>query len=409
MKIWLIMSGEPLALYGERPHRVGILSDMLANKGHYVTWWTTTFDHQNKKYFYNENKSVEVSDNLKMYFLHSNVEYKKNISFDRIFNHKQVSKSFISVAEELDKPDLIFCAFPTIDLAYEATIFGKDNNIPVIIDVRDLWPDIFLDPLPKMLKPIGKILLNSYINKTKYIFDNSSAITAVSDKYLEWAIDYSKRCRNSNDQVFPLGYKIDLDDNLDFEVSKLKFKQLGLNESKTLIWFVGTFGHTYNLSTVIKAARALKGRDDIQFVFTGDGEKMDEWSKLAQGLDNIIFTGWVDKVGLSYLSKVSDIGLMSYKKGAPQGLPNKIFEYMSSGLPIVSSLQTETKDLLLTEDIGLTYIADDVDDFIYNLKLLIDNKDKLKGMGDRAKLVFYDKYSSAIIYENMINYFEKKF
>ena len=53
MNIWLVMSGEPLEMFGERPHRVGILSKMLVQKGHKVTWFTTTFDHQHKKYWFN--------------------------------------------------------------------------------------------------------------------------------------------------------------------------------------------------------------------------------------------------------------------------------------------------------------------------------------------------------------------
>ena len=73
---------------------------------------------------------------------------------------------------------------------------------------------------------------------------------------------------------------------------------------------------------------------------------MKKWSKLAIGLQNVVFTGWVNKHELKYLSDIADIGLMAYSKGAPQGLPNKIFEYMSSGIPILSSLQGETEDFL---------------------------------------------------------------
>jgi len=408
MNIWLVMSGEPLALYGERPHRVGVLSEMLLAKGHKVTWWTTTFDHQNKSYFYDKYTQIDVKKNLTMNFLHSDTEYKKNISFARISNHEQVAQCFVNTANSLDKPDLIFCAFPTIDLAYQATLYGNKNNVPVIVDVRDLWPDIFLDPLPKFLKSFGKLLLAKYFRQTKYIFNHCTAITAVSDKYLEWAIGYSNRGKNQDDRVFPLGYQKTLDKDLDLNSSRLKFEQLGLIESKILVWFVGTFGQTYDLSTVINAARELKERDDIQFILTGDGEKMAEWSRLAKDLGNVIFTGWVDKLDLSYLSRVSTIGLMSYKKGAPQGLPNKVFEYLSAGLPILSSLQTETKELLKNEHVGLTYVADDIKGFIFNLKELIDNKSKLEEMGGKAISLFETKYSSGIIYENMINYFDKE-
>ena len=409
MNIWLIMSGEPLALYGERPHRVGVLSEMLTKKGHKVTWWTTTFDHQNKSYFYDKYTKVDVGPSLDMFFLHSDIEYKKNISIARVFNHKQVSNCFISVSGREEIPDLIFCAFPTIDLAYQATLYGKRNNVPVIIDVRDLWPDIFLDSGPDVLRPLGRFLLSRYFRQTKYIFSNCTAITAVSDRYLDWAIEYSNRPKGPSDRVFPLGYQEESDGEFDFKSPQLSFQKIGLNESKLLVWFVGTFGQTYNLSTVIKAARELQDRDDIQFILTGDGEKMEEWSRLAEGMSNVIFTGWVDKLGLAYLSHVSSIGLMSYRNGAPQGLPNKIFEYLAAGLPILSSLQTETKNLLRSEAVGYTYSSDDVGDFLANLKLLVDDKGQLKDMGERARALFEARYSSSTIYGNMIDYFHENF
>ncbi|WP_223270270.1 glycosyltransferase family 4 protein [Colwellia sp. C1TZA3] len=402
------MSGEPLALYGERPHRVGVLSEMLVDAGHKVTWWTTTFDHQNKKYFYDKYTKVDIKKNLTMRYLHSKVAYRKNISFARINNHKLVAKNFTEVSSSLEKPDLIFCAFPTIDLAYHATSYAVKNDIPVVIDVRDLWPDILLQALPKTFKFIGEFLLSRYFRQTKYIFNNCTAITAVSDNYLQWAIGYTDIDRSDSGHVFPLGYQKNIVSEYDLHASQLKFQDIGLDESKILIWFVGTFGQTYDLNTIIKAARKLKHRDDIQFILTGNGEKMEEWAKLAKGLHNVIFTGWVDKLGLDYLSSVSTIGLMSYKKGAPQGLPNKVFEYLSAGLPILSSLQTETKDLLKNEQVGLTYIAGDVDDFIINLKNLIDNKNLLTSMKEKSTLVFETQYSSSIIYGNMIKYFEKK-
>jgi len=128
MNIWLIMSGEPLEMFGERPHRIGLLSKMLVEKGHNVIWFTTTFDHQHKKYLYEKTTKIKSSFGVNMVFLHSNTPYYKNISLDRIKNHKEVGEEFYRVAKNLDKPDIILSAFPTIDLAYNAVNYAKENN-----------------------------------------------------------------------------------------------------------------------------------------------------------------------------------------------------------------------------------------------------------------------------------------
>lgn len=403
MNIWIITTGEPLPLVGERAHRVGILSKMLSEKGHNVSWWTTTFDHQTKSYIKNSFSKKINNNGVNLVMLHSNQPYDKNISLNRIINHKQVSEDFKLKSKTKVKPELIFCSYPTVQLSYQAVRYGLENRVPVFIDVRDLWPDIFLHPLPKFLRPLGKIFLFNYFRKARFIFNNCDGITGVSEKYLNFGLKYAGRIKSKKDDVFPLGYdtqgenEINLDDH--------DFKQLNIISENFNIWFVGTFGRTYDLTTVIKVAKKIeKTHPNVSFIFTGDGEKMEIWKKESKFLKNIVFTGWVGKDELHYISSKSNIGLMAYSEGAPQGLPNKIFEYMSAGLPILSSLQTETKELISNEKLGLSYIPNNPNDLLLKLKTLISNKKLLKEMRYNSLKTFKEKFDSEIIYENLIKF-----
>ena len=59
MKVWLVKLGEPLPVDGNRRlHRYGILAEMLSQKGHEVTWWTSTFDHWDKKQRFETDKAL---------------------------------------------------------------------------------------------------------------------------------------------------------------------------------------------------------------------------------------------------------------------------------------------------------------------------------------------------------------
>jgi len=411
MNIWLVTTGEPLQLQNERPHRVGILSNKLVKQNHNVIWWTTTFDHQSKNYIYDNDKEVIISEKLKMTFMHSSIGYRKNVSLNRLINHKLVADKFRRLAESKKTPDIIYCSFPTIDLSYQAVKYGIKNNIPVIIDTRDLWPDIFINPFPKFSHSLINLLLSKYIKQTKYLFKNCESITAVSEKYLNWALNYGSRKRTINDQVFPLAYEKHNNSNNDNLTNQIDaFSKIGINPSKKIAWFVGTFGRTYDLTTVIKSARILENNEvnDIQFVLTGDGEKMNEWSKLAKGLKNVVFTGWVNKPELQYLSSIADIGLMAYSKGAPQGLPNKIFEYMSAGVPILSSLQSETKELLSKNKIGLTYEPLNVDGFVEKLLYLCKDDLLREQMGTSGKELLEKEYTADIVYDRLIQHLEKQ-
>ena len=162
MNIWLITIGEPLKTQNERPCKTGILSKMLVDKGHQVTWWTSTFDHQSKSYIYNNDKCISVEENLEMIYLHSNIGYKKNVSIKRIINHKLIAKKFNKISDIKSTPDIIYCSFPPIELSFAAVYYAKRKNIPVVVDARDLWPDIFFNPFPQLFHPVLKILLNGY-------------------------------------------------------------------------------------------------------------------------------------------------------------------------------------------------------------------------------------------------------
>ena len=405
--IWLITVGESLPIGNNKIWKTAMLAKLLSENNNVIRW-TSSFDHQQKEYLCNKNVKVKITDKWSRYFLHSETPYYKNVSFSRIKNHREVAYNFEQEAQKTPVPELIYCSFPTIELAFSAVRYGEKNNIPVIVDVRDLWPDIFLDLMPSFIQSLGKLLLKKSLNKTAYIFKKAYGITGVSKKYLDFGLKYANREKTNRDGVFPLGYE---------DGAKLKFGEKDLEELKHLkidpnkinVWFVGSFGKTYDLSLIIKAANKIsKKHPDVNFIFTGDGENMSKWKKEANALKNIIFTGWGGKKEIQYLSENSNIGLMAYAKGAPQGLPNKLFEYMASGLPILSSLQTETKDLLEDEQIGLTYLADSSESFIIELEKLLLNVNELQEMAKRSRQVFENNFRSEIIYKNLTEYIENQ-
>lgn len=403
--VWLIKIGEPLPNENERLHRVGLIAELLSQRGHEVVWWTSTIDHQKKTFRFNKDSIINISNNYKIVLLHS-LLYKKNFSIRRLINHRLIANLFFESALTCEVPDLILCSFPTIELSSAAIKYGKMKGVPVVIDVRDLWPDVFLNIVPSKLRWLVKYGLIGYYGKVKRIFKQCDSILAVSESYLNWALNYGERKKSGNDRIFTLGYKKPKTSIKELKKAKEYYSKMGVDSSKTIVWFVGTFGRSYDLGTIIKAANQVKYYKDLLFVFTGDGEKRSAWINQAAGLGNVIFTGWAKASQLTYLSEIADIGLMAYTRDATQGLPNKIFEYLSFGLPILSSLQSETKKLLSKHSVGYTYQPGDANSFINALMPLVENEAKRKEMGNRGKLLFEQKYSAHTVYSSMINLLE---
>ena len=157
MRIWLIQRSEPTPHDNDgkqRLMRMGILSNQLSKKGHEVVWWTSTFDHYNRKHRFKEDQEVSVNDKYLIKYL-KGCGYKNNVSLSRIIDNNLVAKRFKNKAKKaLLKPDIILSSIPTAELSLEAVKFGKKNNIPVVLDIRDMWPDVFLDVLPDIFRKI---------------------------------------------------------------------------------------------------------------------------------------------------------------------------------------------------------------------------------------------------------------
>jgi glycosyltransferase involved in cell wall biosynthesis len=407
MDVWIITVGEPLPMdEGDvRIYRSGLLFNELVDAGHDVTWWTSSFDHSQKKIRTYGDKLY--SNSKSKILLLDALPYKKNISFCRILNHLNLAKKFENRIANEDVPDIIICSFPIIELCTVAVKYAIVHEIPIITDVRDLWPDIFLEFSPKWSHPFLKFILHKMFKDTDYIFKNSTSISAVSEGYLDWGLKKSDRERTANDKVFPIGYPQPCIDTTEGGEIKRHLVSLGVDPSKTILLFIGSFGKTYDLTTVINAARHYdKMGQNLQFVFCGDGEKYKQWTNESKGISNIIFTGWLDSHGLNYLLSISSVGLAAYVKGAPQGFPNKLFEYMSVGLPILSSLEGEAKELLELEEIGLTYDPSIKDDLINKIAIFLD-KDRMKGVSENSKELFDSNFSAEIIYADFRDEIER--
>lgn len=403
MNVWIIMSGEPLEMFGERPHRKGLLSKMLAEKGHNVTWWTTDFDHQHKKYFYNEDKEIKNEFGVNMIFLHPTTPYKRNISYARIKNHKEVGLKFREISSKKDKPDIILCDFPTIDLAYEAVLYGKKYNIPVVIDIRDMWPEIFLDILPNFLKPLGKLVLNDYFLKTKYIFKNAYALTSMTDEFLTYGLKYGNRVKTLKDKSFPFAYpEINLKE--DSEKKALdKFRDLRIKFNKFTICYFGTIGKQFDFEPLIKVARNI---DDIQFIICGNGSELKSLKNQTKGLKNFILPGWINQNEIWTLMKYSNCAIAPYirKNNFLLNLTNKPIEYLAGGLPILSSIDGVLGELITKNKCGFIYNnANKLQSYILKLKYDIDLQ---KTMSLNAKKIFDTKFSVKKVYSEMIVYLE---
>ncbi|MCA9232418.1 MAG: glycosyltransferase family 4 protein [Planctomycetales bacterium] len=413
MRIWLITVAEPLPIDSENARllRTGILAEALAAKGHEVVWWTSTFDHFAKKNRFGEDTCVTVRDGYEVRMLYGN-EYKKNISLARIRNHRQVAKAFWRLASEAEPPEVILCSMPTVELSLAAARFGGQRSIPVLLDLRDLWPDIFVDHVPRLLRPVVNWATVSMRRDLAEACRSAFGLVGMTEEFLDWGLEYAGRPRHTYDQVIPLAYRRDPPPvaALDKANAFWKEKKIGIEPEEFVVCFFGNLSKRYELHNVIHAAKLLNKRSvRCRFVLCGKGEDMANCQRLAAGQDNVCFPGWVGAAEIWTLMRKSKLGIVPYPSSRDfvRSIPNKAIEYLSAGLPIITSLSGTLQKLVETEACGVRYQNGDAEMLADAVAGLATDPGLLAQMSANAEKLFADRFVAEKVYPQLISCLEE--
>jgi len=311
------------------------------------------------------------------------------------------------MAEKLNPPDIILASYPPIELCVEAVKYGLKYNVPVVIDVRDLWPDIFSDAVPKILRPIVHIGCIPFYRWAKFVFREAFAITGVTEEVIKWGLKYGKREKKELDVSFPFAYPQYKLSNQEQEIATKKWKKFGLDESKYIVCFFGTLGRQFDFAPIFEAAKQLE-KEEVLFVICGSGDNLESLTCRGATYKNIIFPGWVSKSEIWVLMRYAKVGLAPYinHKNFLFTLTNKPIEYLSAGLPILSSIEGVLGNLVREYNCGMIYgySGKRLTDCIMKLKF---DKNLYRTMSQNAYRLFEEKFSADKVYPAMVKYLEE--
>jgi glycosyltransferase involved in cell wall biosynthesis len=122
-----------------------------------------------------------------------------------------------------------------------------------------------------------------------------------------------------------------------------------------------------------------------------------------------LFPGWVGRPEIWTLMRRCDIGLLPYGKGTNYigGMPNKAAEYLSAGLPVVSSLEGPFAKLLSEYRSGATYGCGNDLGLTEILRTLYDDRASVISLRDGALRLFEAKFTAERVYGEMAEYLER--
>lgn len=412
MRVWVIQEGEPITFVdgGNRLFRTEMLVNRLVERGHSVLRWSSTFDHLRKTFRFCDARDVLLGSNLRYHFLHSPTAYRKNLSMAHGHHNREIRDAFLKKIAEEVAPDLIFCSLPPLPLAQAAADYAHRYHIPLVFDIRDSWPDSILDNMSVPKRWLWELFLRSESRRSRRLMQRPLAITAISQGHLRWALKLADRQQCEWDRVFPMAYEEPPQCLFQDERERLElYRRIGAKPQQKLVTAIGRIGSAFDFNLLVRLAEEFlrEGRDDVHFILAGEDvcPSLFRWRKRYP--KNLSITGWLDQRHLQQILSLTTVGLLPYKHIHCPALRNKPLDFLSFGVPLLSSLRGDVDDLIRERRLGLTFTPSDIASLRRSLDFLLINDDLRKNIHQRALETFHSDYTAAKIYPSFVAYLEE--
>jgi len=193
--------------------------------------------------------------------------------------------------------------------------------------------------------------------------------------------------------------KFNLEDVDQEECEKLK-KDLGIDENKLIVGFVGTFGPWHGIPQLTQAVdRISKSKlfSNIHFLLIGDGDLKRESENQIGQYKEVTFIGEVSYSDVQHYLAVCDILVSPH---CPQvdgreffGSPTKLFEYMAMGKPIIASRLGQIGDVLEHKKTAYLVEPGNVENLAEAMNTLIMEPGLCNVLGQNARAEVLSKYT----------------
>ncbi len=361
-----------------------ICQELLKN-GHDVVMITSTRDK-------GERSSIETVDGITVHYLKAH--YSQNLGFlGRLKAYAGFMWKSTREAFKQKNVALVIATSTPLTIGIPALLLKKLKGTRYLFEVRDLWPEV----------PIQMGALNNYFLRTgalwleKSIYKNASHVVALSpgmeEGVLRTGIPKNKVSMIPNmskiDHFFPRPHNLEL-----FEKYQLK------KDNFKLVYF-GAMGLSNGIDYILETAKLLKPHNDIEFIFIGAGSMKDALLESCKKDDlyNVRYLGAFGIAEAADLVNLCDVTLVTFAN-IPilyTNSPNKLFDSLSAGKPIIVNSKGWTKTMVETHHCGVYVDPESPMDFVEKILELKKNPERLALMGANARILAESTYDKAIL------------
>ena len=276
--------------------------------------------------------------------------------------------------------------------------YAKKRKIPHYLYVQDLWPEnveiVTGIHSPLVLKPIGAMV--------NYIYKNCDIIFGTSPSFVK---EIQKRVKKNKGKV---KYLPQYAEDFYKPVERKPVPEIPDDDSFKII-FTGNIGKAQGLDILPKAAKLLKGKENVKFVIVGDGRDKENFLKQIADNDVRDMFVMIDRQPPERIPELlvsCDAAFISFMADPlfEKTIPAKLQSYMACGMPIVAAASGETKRIIEEAQCGVC-----VD--LGNTKNLVNEIIRMQTirseeMGECSQKYYCKHFEKALIMEHIEYYFK---
>lgn len=319
--------------------------------------------------------------------------YQKNVGFARLKTCRVFGKNVMAYLKTQPKPDLIYQVVPTLDVAGAVSKYAKRNGIPLVVDIQDLWPEAF--KMAINLPVISDVAFYPLLRKANGIYKRADAICAVSQTYVDRALQVNKTCKTTQAAYIGINLK-NFDENVRNHPQPKR--------DKLTLAYCGSLSKSYDIRLVIDAL-AILGKDAPHFLVMGGGNDLEVFKAYAAERQvDATFTGFLPYEQMCGMLCSCDMTVNPIVGDSVASIINKHGDYAACGLPVINT-QNSAEYCALVEgyQMGFNCVGTDARDVADRIALLMQDDGLRVQMGKNARRCAEEKFDRARTYPLLVD------
>ena len=380
---------------GTRHHE---FARFLAKQGHQVSIIASPVSYLTGKDTQSQKVEIEMEGKISIYRAYTYPALHKSF-IHRLFSYFSFMISSFFISMKIKNVDIVWGTSPPIFQSFTAWLVSKLKRVPFLLEIRDLWPAFAV--AVGVLK--NKVLINLSLWLERFLYHHADRIIVNSPGYIE----HVQLKGGQNVTLIPNGS----DTTAFTPANTIQIrKELGWTD-KFVLLYAGAHGMSNDLPVVLQAAKLIEKHDDIKIAFIGDGKEKSNLITLAESLrlSNVEFLNPVPKNKIFEYLQASDICIAILKpiELYKTTYPNKVFDYMAAGKPIILAIDGVIREVVESADCGIFCEPGNPDAIANAVLEMHSNRNGLVKIGKRGKVYLEQNFNRMMIAKDFTDMIEE--